>query len=256
MTTEWDGSRAPVVLQPHSNFAEGRVRGGLENQFEVSLADAKAKFREFLRNYRLDNVFLYRDMLNRRWRRKEFFVEVDLAHLNEYDEVLFNSIQTRPEEIIPMFEAAAKDALVSLLTGQSAETVNAKDIPNFQVILSGAQVSQSLRSLTAEHLNNLVKIPGIVISCTKTRSKATVVCFKCSKCAYTKLLHCKGSFGGASVPKCDRGGAPGEDCGPGSFVVVADNCEYVDQQTLKLQVLFSVPNFQFQYHSYSLQISF
>lgn len=41
---------------------------------------------------------------------------------------------------------------------------------------------------------------------------------------------------GAQIPKkCDRDGGPGEDCGPGSFVVMADHCEYIDQQTLKLQ---------------------
>jgi DNA replication licensing factor MCM5 len=41
---------------------------------------------------------------------------------------------------------------------------------------------------------------------------------------------------GAQIPKrCDRDGGPGEDCGPGSFVVMADICEYIDQQTLKLQ---------------------
>ena len=54
---------------------------------------------------------------------------------------------------------------------------------------------------------------------------------------FPKKLSCKSAFGGVAVPKkCDRDGqdAP-EDCGPMPFVVMADNCEYVDQQTLKLQ---------------------
>jgi len=35
--------------------------------------------------------------------------------------------------------------------------------------------------------------------------------------------------------KCDQDGRSGEDCGPNPFVIMGDNCEYIDQQTLKLQ---------------------
>lgn len=43
-------------------------------------------------------------------------------------------------------------------------------------------------------------------------------------------------MGGAQIPTtCDRDGAPGENCGPSPFVILADNCEYIDQQTMKLQ---------------------
>ena len=34
-------------------------------------------------------------------------------------------------------------------------------------------------------------------------------------------------------PKCR--GPGGQQCGPNTYVVIADNCEYIDQQTLKLQ---------------------
>lgn len=43
-------------------------------------------------------------------------------------------------------------------------------------------------------------------------------------------------FGGVAIPgKCDRDGRGGDECGPNPFVVMGDNCEYIDQQTLKLQ---------------------
>lgn len=43
-------------------------------------------------------------------------------------------------------------------------------------------------------------------------------------------------MGGINIPgHCDRNGAPGEDCGPSTYVIMADQCEYIDQQTLKLQ---------------------
>jgi DNA replication licensing factor MCM5 len=44
-------------------------------------------------------------------------------------------------------------------------------------------------------------------------------------------------MGGVTIPgKCDGDGqAADKECPPNSFVIVADSCEYVDQQSLKLQ---------------------
>eukprot|EP01034_Spumella_vulgaris_P021414 gene21414-27444_t len=43
-------------------------------------------------------------------------------------------------------------------------------------------------------------------------------------------------MGGVQLPQsCDKDGMPGEDCGPSPFVIMADSCEYIDQQTMKLQ---------------------
>jgi len=60
--------------------------------------------------------------------------------------------------MMPLFEAGSKDALITLLTLQNAERVSAQAIPNFQIILNGAQNPQSLRSLKADHLNKLIKV--------------------------------------------------------------------------------------------------
>ncbi len=41
---------------------------------------------------------------------------------------------------------------------------------------------------------------------------------------------------GVSMPtSCDRDGQQGEDCGRDSYIIMADQCEFIDQQTLKLQ---------------------
>ena len=51
-----------------------------------------------------------------------------------------------------------------------------------------------------------------------------------------KKLPCKSMMGSVKVPlQCDRTGDAGEDCGRGTFVIMSDECEYIDQQTLKLQ---------------------
>lgn len=75
-----------------------------------------------------------------------------------------------------------------------------------------------------------------MISCSKVRSKAIEVSIKCTKCQSVKRLSCRSVLGGTTIPaKCDRNGAQGEDCGSGTYVIMADHCEYIDQQTLRLQ---------------------
>ena len=85
-----DMSLRPVVLEPHTDGYDGRQRVGA---YEIEGSAARSRFREFFRNFRLGNVYPYRDALIRHWNRGEFFVEVDLAHVHEYDEVLLQSLQ-------------------------------------------------------------------------------------------------------------------------------------------------------------------
>ena len=194
------------------------------------------RFREFFRNFRQGNVYIYRDALVRHWNRREYYVEVDVGHVNEYDAMLTQALQTRPDEILPYIESGAKDALQQFLTQQSAELVTEKSVPDFQVILKSSECTQSLRNLTAEHVNKLIKVPGIVISCQKSRAKATLLVVQCTKCLTIKRIQHKRMTGGIAIPtKCDRDGQQGDDCGPSPFTIIADSCEFIDQQWLKLQ---------------------
>lgn len=88
-----DEVRRPVVLQPLDS-ADSWGGSRLVN-FDIDGSNARNRFREFFRNFRLDNVYIYRDALIRHWNRKELFIEVDLAHLNQFDEVLFNNLQVK-----------------------------------------------------------------------------------------------------------------------------------------------------------------
>lgn len=80
------------------------------------------------------------------------------------------------------FEAGAKDALKMSLTVENRDVLNQATIPDFQIILKSNQNTQSLRTLTAEHANTLIKVPGIIITSSKTRPRATLVCARCTKC--------------------------------------------------------------------------
>ena len=163
-------------------------------------------------------------------------MEVDLAHVNEYDEVLFNNLQSRPDQVMPYFEAAAKDALKIFLTDSNALSTDEERVPDFQVTLHSAQLAHSLRNLNADLVNQLVKVPGIIISSTKSRAKAISIHLNCMSCNAEKKIPSKGPVHSVTLPpKCDAFNSTTEQPCGGKLVVMPDKCEFVDQQTLKLQ---------------------
>ena len=86
-----------------------------------------------------------------------------------FDDNLMGLLRSKPNEILPYFEMAAKDALKMSLTLEGEDLLVNQSIPDFQVIIHSSEVPQTLRNLTAEHVNQLIKVPGIIISCSKTR---------------------------------------------------------------------------------------
>ena len=231
-----DESRAPVVLEDFQDNAADLDRN-LNSNFEIPGATARVHFREFFRNFRQGNVYTYRDALVRQWNRGDYFIDVDLAHVNEYDEVLFNNLQSRPDDIMPHFENAAKDALKIFLTDTSVLDDRFSRIEtDFQVTLKSAQIAHSLRNLNADLVNQMIKVPGIIISSTKSRAKATEIHVQCTKCSKVVKLASKGPMQAVQLPsKCETEGNAGESCGPGTMIVIPDACKFIDSQTLKLQ---------------------
>ena len=56
-----------------------------------------------------------------------------------------------------------KDALKSFLTAQTAEEISHADIPEFQIMIRSGQLPVSLRNLTSEHVNKLIKVYVIIV---------------------------------------------------------------------------------------------
>lgn len=87
-------SRPIVILEPPEHASSWGQRNDLNFEFEG--LTARAKFREFFRNFRVDSVYIYREALIRNWNRGIFSVDVDCSHLNEFDEVLLHHLQVHP----------------------------------------------------------------------------------------------------------------------------------------------------------------
>ena len=114
---DWDADRITYADQ-------NLVNTDLHDPTEVTPAEARSRFREFFRNYHdAEDQYIYRDQLQKRWQRRESYVEIELAHVNEYDEALMAKVQSKPSEYLPMIEAAAKEALAGFLIQANIQQV-------------------------------------------------------------------------------------------------------------------------------------
>ena len=113
------------------------------------------------------------------------------------------------------------------------------DVPNFQVQIHSAELPRMLRELQSNLIGQLIVVPGIITNASRTAIRASKVTVQCKNCGHQKHLSVGLGFGGISIPRtCDNSRNPGLDkqqCKLDTYSVVTDRCEYLDQQTLKLQ---------------------
>ena len=241
---DWDENRIFQANVGHAEADENR-------EFtELTPARVQSRFREFIRNFREANVFPYRDQLNRAFIKHDNCLAVDLGHVQAYDPILQDMLQKRPNEQLPLFEAAAKQALRQIIPERDSPD---EELPDIHITLKSDQHSVALRHLTAADVNSLVKVrdlscfmrllnehfceqvPGIVISASRVRAKSTLITIKCRNCGVQKQLACKSAFGGVNMPRiCDTPAEAGQlQCPLDPYLVMPDKSVYVDQQTLK-----------------------
>ncbi|KAJ3027126.1 minichromosome maintenance protein 5 [Rhizophlyctis rosea] len=204
-----------------------------DQQIEETRSSIETKFKDFLRSFRLDNVYVYRDQLRKNLIIRRYFLEVDLAHLISFDEELANQVKEKPAEYLPLFEGAIKSVAETNQYVTSGEAV-----PDCQVMILSNANPIPLRDLDATYISKLVRIPGIIISASSLSAKATHVHIMCRSCRHVKTLTVSGGFAGVQLPrKCDSEPAEGEskECPMDPYVIVHDKSKFVDQQTLKLQ---------------------
>jgi len=201
-------------------------------------------------------------------------IDVDLAHVGEYDPSLAGYFLNHPAATLPVAEQAAADALKSLLYDMAAnsnasnnnnnnnmeedftQTQNEENAQNaavdpdadtqnqlkglqIQILLLGNLKATPLRGIKSEHMNRLLRCPGIVISTSPVKNRAVQLTVRCGRCGDTKqVTPTDGPFGSIKFPQqCPSAAAGGNEKGCTSYpyAAVPDESTFVDQQTLKLQ---------------------
>lgn len=200
-----------------------------------------------LGNYRLGaHRFVYREKLfkmHRGGQSQDQHIEVDLAHIGEYDAAMLGLLLNQPATVLPALEKGAGDALKTLLYDTNTEELQQETntngeratAVNIQVLIKGNIRTTPLRSIKSEHMNRLLKCPGIVISTSPVKSRGVLLTCRCAHCLDSQVVNSTdGPFGTVTLPQNCRGVNPPE-CGRFPYAVVPDESIFVDQQTLKLQ---------------------
>jgi DNA replication licensing factor MCM5 len=97
------------------------------------------------------------------------------------------------------------------------------------------------RDITANTMNKLVRIPGIVISASVLSSRATKLHLQCRACRSTKDIYPSAGIGSGAdraLPRtCDAPEENGQkkDCPLDPYLIIHSQSTFTDQQTLKLQ---------------------
>ncbi|KAL0481692.1 DNA replication licensing factor MCM5 [Acrasis kona] len=229
----------------------------------------RSRFKQFIRHFHLDNVFLYRDQLRHHYNLHKYYINVRIDHLRAFDEELVQKLIQEPASMVPLFEIGAKEAVHALnlhrfvdnykdsdtnrpiqnsqdtqtnfedldSVGSETNLNHLNDIQDIQVTFSWNANPVHIRDLQSEHVSRLVCVSGIVINASRTSSKCSLAHIQCATCKIEKVIPVKAGFSGITIPsRCDTIPIAGKQpCRPGSYVVISDKCEFVDQQTLKLQ---------------------
>ncbi|KAK7808000.1 hypothetical protein U0070_016390 [Myodes glareolus] len=199
------------------------------------------RFKEFLRQYRVGTdrtgfTFKYRDELKRHYNLGEYWVEVEMEDLASFDEELADYLYKQPAEHLQLLEEAAKEVADEVTRPRPAGDEQLQDI---QVMLKSDASPSGIRILKSDMMSHLVKIPGIIISASAVRAKATRISIQCRSChnTLTNIAMRPGLEGYALPRKCNMDQAGRPKCPLDPYFIMPDKCKCVDFQTLKLQEL-------------------
>lgn len=202
----------------------------------TNVNEAKKRYRDFIREFHENNfVFPYRDQLKRNYYLGQYMLEVSLDDLASFDEHAADKLLKSPMEYMPIFEEAAKEMADEVTRPRPVGDEMVQDI---QVTLKSDSNPMALREIKSEHVSKLVKIPGIVISASAIRVKATRITIQCRGCKNTiPNIALKPGLEGYAMPRncpSDQTSKPAP-CPMDPFFILPDKCSCVDFQVLKLQ---------------------
>lgn len=200
--------------------------------------DAKTLFKTFLTNFRIDNDYIYTDMLRANLKARLQFVEVNIDHLQKFSEALSQAVQHAPTRSLGRLETGAVEVAQELnLFAPFAR----KEI---QVQFFWPVSPLSIRQLAHEEVARMVCISGIVIKCSPAYARCTRAVIQCTSCR-SKTIIPGGKAALDLPPQCLENG-PGANmapagsrkpCRPSPYVLIPSESDFEDSQVLKLQEL-------------------
>ncbi|GJQ66622.1 Mcm5 [Trypoxylus dichotomus] len=204
---------------------------------QINLQSTKKKFKDFLRQFHSDNFnYKYRDTLKRNYNLQQYFLEVNIEDVGSFDENLAERLYKQPSEYLPIFEEAARE-IADEVTAPRPE--GEEQVEDIQIMLKSDANPANLRAMKSDVISKLVKIPGIIVSASGIKAKATKIAIQCRSCSnIIPNLTIKPGLEGYVMPrKCNTEQAGRPKCPLDPYFIIPDKCKCVDFQILKLQEL-------------------
>ncbi|KAF3770683.1 MCM-domain-containing protein [Cryphonectria parasitica EP155] len=206
-----------------------------QEEAEETNLQVQKQLETFILEFRLDNVFVYRDQLRENALLQNYYCDINIGDLIKYNEELAHRLVTEPAEIIPLFENALRKCTQRIVFPHDMKV----NLPPHQLLLHSDAENVSIRNLDSLTISRLVRVPGIVIGASVMSSKATELHLQCRNCGYAPNISVDGGFTGVTLPRrCGRErlrNDPTEPCPLDPYFVVHENSKFVDQQVIKLQ---------------------
>ncbi|CAI9718955.1 DNA replication licensing factor mcm5-like [Octopus vulgaris] len=202
---------------------------------QINRQEIKNNFKAFLRKFHEGNFsYEYRDQLKRHYNTGNYWLQVDLEDLSNFDEALAEKLQKSPIEHFPLFEDAAKEVADEITQPRPEGEEIVQDI---QVTLASNANATAMRNLKSDQMARLVKMSGIVIAASTIKAKATKLAIQCRGCRNViNNISVKPGLEGYSLPrKCNTQQAGAPKCPIDPYFIMPDKCKCVDFQILKLQ---------------------
>lgn len=230
----------------------------IESGEEISPDVVRNKFKKFVKEYKhststgLNHIgtMKYRTQFVRNCEQGIHKLEINLNDLgsgtHEDGELLAHVLWQKPTEFVPLCEKALRELYSELIPSET----DPKNAPHIQLRFKadidlegtfGTRKPTMIRELTSDRIEELVVVQGIVVSAKRARHKSRKVSLRCSNCENVKEITINSGFNSAHIPgQCEGSklaAAAIERCPPNPFQIIQEHCEFVDEQTLKLQEL-------------------
>ena len=149
------------------------------------------------------------------------FLEVNMAHLMQFDEELYRQLVCYPQEVIPVLDMAVNELFFA--TFPECELDH-----QIQVRPYNAEKTSNMRELNPQDIDQLITITGMVIRSSNLIPEMAEAFFKCSSCGFTCEVEIeRGRI--AEPTLCSN-------CNTNhSFALVHNRSKFTDKQMIKLQ---------------------
>lgn len=199
-----------------------------------SLNDGLLRFRKFLREWQVNQQYIYREQIKDNAANHNYYIEVDFDDLNNFDSIISQQIRFRPADYQPIFEQAVHEVYSGLAN------IPIESIPRFQVQIFSNENPKLLRELKSNLLHQLITVSGIIVNSGKAQLKGRKIVLQCKACRHTKILEVGCGLASINMPRyCesnrDNATIQREKCPNDCYIIVPEKCEIIDQQSLKLQ---------------------